>query len=231
MKSLPGAASPPNESRIVPSSGKVTPPVLTVTFASPPASLIAAGSTVTAHAGVSSSVMVNVTSAGAVTPVPLTAADTRTSLSGASAALFSAVSVTTPLLSVASAAKLSVALSLSVKSAAVAGSTACADTVTANARTAAGATVAVTWLTPLSEIASGDSTSVTAGVPSSSMIVTVCRSPIGVPWWWAVITICSWSSSTWSSRALMVAVTSLARAARVTSWGSGRSSPCASATV
>ena len=126
------------------------------------------------------------------------------------------MTVTTPLLPAASAAKRNRVLSLSVKFA-VAGAATCAATVSVNACAAAGFTVAVTTLTPpLSAIVSGDSTSVTTGVPSSSVIVTVCGSPIAAPWSRAVTTICSPLSSTWSSTAVMVAVTSLAPTARVT---------------
>ncbi len=162
---------------------KVEPvPVVTVTVTVPPSSAMVVASTSSASAAaVSSSRIVSVASAGAVTPSSDTAPETVTDLSGASTSLSTAVIVTPPVLSVAPDAKLSVAPA-SVKSLDDPGSTARAETVTVNASADAGATLAVTLaMPPSSPIEAGASSSVTSGAASSSVIVTVRTMPNGAP--------------------------------------------------
>ena len=123
-----------------------------VTVLRPPFSAIESGFSTSVTAGVtagasSSSVIVSVASAGAVTPSAETVAETASVLSGASSSLSTAVIVTSPVLVVVSAAKLSVAPSR-VKSPDDPGSTATAETVTVNASARAGETLAVTRATP-----------------------------------------------------------------------------------
>ena len=123
----------------------------------------------------SSSVIVRVWFAGAATPLPpVTVADTVTDLSGASTALFTALTFTVRVLVVAPAAIVSVSFALSVKSAATAGETAVADTTSVTFSLDGPLSVAVTVVeSPLSEIDDGLSTRVTVGVASSSVIVRV----------------------------------------------------------
>ena len=125
----------------------------------------------------SSSVMVRVWLAGAVTACELEAvADTVTDLSAVSLLLSTAVIVTVPVLVVAPAAIVSVLFALRVKSAATAGDTGAADTVRVVAALEARLSVAVTVLTPaFSPMAAGLSTSVAVGVSSSSFTVTVAE--------------------------------------------------------
>ena len=106
---------------------------------------------------------VSVAAGGAFTS-PLAVAETVTVLSGASAALSTAVSVTLPVLAVPPVAIVSVFAVLSVKSAGNAGDTAAADTVIVVAALAALSRAAVTVETPpFSEIDDGDSESVALG--------------------------------------------------------------------
>ena len=130
---------------------------------------------VTAAVSVSSSVIVSVLSAGATIPFPpVTEPDTVTSLSSASTALFTAVTVTVPVLVVSPAAIVSV-VPLCLKSPDTAGETGVAETVTVADSPDAALRVAVTVLTPpFSLIEDGVSTRLTAGAPSSSVIVSVC---------------------------------------------------------
>ena len=167
VKSLPGVAVPANDRAIVCASANVGPAVLTVSVAVPPSSAMVERSTVTCHAGLSSSAIVSSRSAGAVTSLVVTVPDTVTVLSGACTPLSTAVMVTWPVLCVAPSAKLSVGFALSSKSAGTAGAFGCADTVTANGAAAACDTVAVTRLTPPSSaISCSDSASTTRGGPS-----------------------------------------------------------------
>ena len=123
----------------------------------------------------SSSVIVRVWLDGAATPLPPEAvADTVTDLSGASTALFTALTFTVPVLVVAPAAIVSVSFALSVKSEATAGETAAADTTSVTFSLDTPLSVAVTVVeSPFSEIDDGLSTRVTVGVASSSLIVRV----------------------------------------------------------
>ena len=111
----------------------------------------------------SSSVTVSVAAGGAFTS-PLAVAETVTVLSGASAALSTAVTVTVPVLAVEPVAKVSVFALDRLKSLDDAGATAAADTVRVAATLAALSSVAVTVETPpFSEIDDGDSESVALG--------------------------------------------------------------------
>ena len=124
---------------------------------------------------VSSSVMVRLTSAGALTPRAFSAvADTVTCLSSASTALSIAAIVTVPVLTVSHAAMVRTVFSLKVKSEVVAGDTGSAETVTVVSSLDAGSSDAVTVADPpLSDIdALFESASVTTGVASSSVLVT-----------------------------------------------------------
>jgi hypothetical protein len=156
-----------------------------VTMLTPPSSSIDAGASTSVTIGVpSSSLMVSASSAGPVTPwlLDAAAADTRTSLSGASTSLSTAVIVTPAVADVAFAAKLRV-VALIVTAPAGA-----ADTVTSKAVADAGDTVAVNVLVPsASEIEVGASDIVTVGVvgaSSSSVMVSVTSAgavtPLGV---------------------------------------------------
>ena len=150
----------------------------------PSCSSIVAGDNASVTSGrSSSSVMVSVTLAGAVAPLPpATVAETVTVLSGASVALSTAVTVTAPVLVVSPDAIVRVVPD-NAKSPAAAGATAAADTVTVVASVAARSSVAVTVDTfdaPLSSIDDGDSASDTIGL-SSSMTVTVTATSFVTP--------------------------------------------------
>ena len=157
-----------------------------VTVVVPPSSEMALSATVSTTPGApSSSSIVSVTSAGTATPLsPPTVADTVTSLSGASTALSTAVTVTAPVLVVAPAAMVSVFVLDRLKSVAAAFVPAVAATVSVTVLLDARFSVAVTVADPgfvpsCSAMAAGLSTSVTVGAPSSS--VSVRPTPVTVP--------------------------------------------------
>ena len=103
-------------------------------------------------------------------------------MSGASTALFTAVSVTVPVPVVAPAAIVSV-VPFCLKSPATAGGTGVEDTVTVTDSLDAALSVAVTVLTPpFSVTEDGVSTRLTVGDPSSSVIVSVCGDGADTPW-------------------------------------------------
>ena len=152
-----------------------------VTVDTPPFSGIDAGFSESVTPGAaSSSVIVNVTSEGCVTPTELDAEpDTVTLLSGESVVSFTAVTVTVPALVVAPDAIVSVLFALSVKAVPAPGD---AETVIVVATLDARFRVAVTVVAfgvPLSPIVADDNASVARGGPSSSRIVSVL--PVGFP--------------------------------------------------
>ena len=152
-----------------------------VTVAAPPFSETDDGDNDNVTPGApSSSVTVNVTSEGCVTPTELDAEpDTVTDLSGESVVSFTAVTVTVPALVVSPDAIVSVLFALSVKAVPAPGD---ADTVIVVAALDARFRVAVTvaaFGVPLSPIVADDNASVTSGGPSSSRIVSVL--PVGFP--------------------------------------------------
>ena len=122
----------------------------------------------------SSSVIVSVCPAGSDTPRPPWAAPlTSNVLSGASISLFSAAIVTVPVLSVSPGPIVSV-VPVSSKSVSAAGETGATDTSTVTDSLDGRFSDAVTvLLPPFSPIDVGSSFSVNAGVPSSSVIVSV----------------------------------------------------------
>ena len=119
----------------------------------------------------------SIPSLGTAIPNSLTsAADTVTSLSGASVSLSTAVSVTVPVLVVANGATVSTRFELGVKSSAAAGLTGVMDTVAVVSASEAWLSVSVTVLSvvlPASSIDAGVSTSVATGSRSSLTIVPV----------------------------------------------------------
>ena len=130
----------------------------------------------------SSSVIVRVTAAGAVTPCEFAAApDTVTLRFGSSVSSSTAVIVTVPVLLVAPAAMVSVFSALREKSAASAPEPGAAETVISvsalDGRSSEAVTV-VEFVAPLSGILGRDSARVTVGFASSSVMVPV---PVAVP--------------------------------------------------
>ena len=125
----------------------------------------------------SSSVIVRVTAAGAVTPCEFAAApDTVTLWFGSSVSSSVAVIVTVPVLLVAPAAMVSVFSALREKSAASASAPAAAETVTSVSALdgrSSEAVTAVEFVAPLSGIVGRESASVTFGVASSFLIVPI----------------------------------------------------------
>ena len=123
----------------------------------------------------SSSVIVSVRAAGAVSPVgpAVTAALTCTVLAGASIVLSSAATVTAPVLSVWPAVIVSVVLPLSLKSFVTAPDSGAADTFSVTVSLVAPLRLATVLTPPFSEMEGDDSSRVTVGVPSSSVIVSV----------------------------------------------------------
>ena len=155
-----------------------------VTVLIPPFSPIDDGLSTRLNVGApSSSVIVSVWDDGAETPwPPVTEPETVTVLSGASTALFTAVTVTVPVLVVWPDAIVSVAPN-SVKSPETAGDTADAETVTTTDALDVPLSAAVTVLTPpFSPIDDGLSTRLNVGAPSSSVIVSVWDDGAETPW-------------------------------------------------
>ena len=154
------------------------------TFDDPLSSIVAGDRTSAAVGVASSSVIVNVTSEGAATPLPpdIAVAETVTDLSGASTELSFAVTVTTPVLAVEPAAIVNVSALDNEKSPDAAGDTAAASTVTVTASLDAHESVAVTVDTPLpSDTDVGDSPSATVGSASSSVSVNVTPEGAATP--------------------------------------------------
>ena len=154
-----------------------------VTVLASPFSEIDTGSSDSVTVGApSSSTIVSVRAAGAVTPFPpVTVPITSTVLFGLSIVLFAAVTVTVPVLSVRPAAIVSV-VPVRVKSVAAAGTTAVAETVTVTVSLDVPLSVAVTVLSPSSSpIDTRSSANVTTGSASSSRIVSVCFAGAATP--------------------------------------------------
>ena len=154
-----------------------------VTVVEPPFSEIDVGSSFSVTSGVSSSSsIVSVCAAGSATPRPPAATPAiSTVLSGASTSLLSAAIVTVPVLFVSPASILSV-VPVRSKSAATAGELGVAVTVTVTASLDGAVSIAVTVLRPpFSPMDAGSSFSISVGVPSSSVIVSVCAPGAATP--------------------------------------------------
>ena len=154
-----------------------------VTVATPPFSEIGDGDGTSVTCGVSSSVMVRVSSDGLATPLPPDAVpETVTDMLPVVPASSTAVTVTVPVLTVEPAAMVS-DVPDRVKSAAVARVPAAEATVTVTASSETPDNVAVTVDTPpFSAIVSGVSTSATVGGVSSSVSVSVAPVTVPAPW-------------------------------------------------
>ena len=156
-----------------------------MTVATPPISVIDAGSRTNATVGsTSSSVIVSVAAAGSATPLPPSAVpEIVTVLSGESAVFGVAVTVTVPELAVSPAAMVSVAAALTAKSPETAPAPAAAVTVTVTGSLDAPDSAAVTVVTPPdSGIEDDDSASVAVGRVSSSVRVSAAPVTADVPW-------------------------------------------------
>ena len=185
VKSSATAPAPAAASTVTVTASLEAPESVAVTVDTPPLSETDDGDSTSATVGnASSSLSVNVTSEGAVTPLPPeTVPETVTDLSGESTEFPCAVIVTVPVLVVSPAAIVSfVRLDSSVKSATTAPAPAAAATVTVTASLDAPESVAVTAETPLlSPIDDGDSPSVTVGNASSSVSVNVAFDGAATP--------------------------------------------------
>ena len=185
VKSSATAPAPAAASTVTVTASLDAPESVAVTVDTPPLSDTDDGDSTSATVGnASSSLSVNVTLDGAVTPLPPeTVPETVTDLSGESTEFPCAVIVTLPVLVVSPAAIVSfVRLDSSVKSSATAPAPAAAATVTVTASLDAPESVAVTAETPLlSPIDDGDSPSVTVGNASSSVSVNVAFDGAATP--------------------------------------------------